>query len=91
MTTQEAIEILNREIRIDTKTGIILPRVTKAKKMAIQSLEAWKKVKDKIETEIPCYSETVPFHQGIRMGLNIASQIIDKHLKEVENDNTGSN
>ena len=53
--------------------------------MAIRSLEAWGKVKEEIETEIKAYDEIVTFHRGVRIGLKIAEEFIDKHLKEVEN------
>ena len=54
-------------------------------KIAIRSLEAWGKVKEEIETEIKAYDEIVTFHRGVRIGLKIAEEFIDKHLKEVEN------
>ena len=44
------------------------------------------KIKEELETEIPCYDEVVPFHRGIRKGLEFAIKHIDKHLEEVENE-----
>ena len=38
-------------------------------------------IKAEIENEIECYDDKVDFHRGVRVGLNIVVQIIDKHTK----------
>jgi len=65
-------------------TNELLAEVSLLRNKVKKYEEAWKNVKEDIKTEIPCYDEIVPFHRGVRIGLNIANQFIDKHLKEVE-------
>lgn len=100
MTTQEAKNEIQDEFNMFLEgTGYLnrhdaledemtrneeLKRVVEANRMAIRSLEAWEKVKEELVAEIPCYDEVVPFHRGIRKGLEFAINHIDKHLKEVE-------
>ena len=86
MTVEEAIDILT-DIRDDvfapmeTEEMIVVDELErKALSMAIRSLEAWEKVKEEIKQE-------QEFAWGLyNDGLQDALNIIDKHLKEVEND-----
>ena len=41
-------------------------------------------IRAEIENEIECYDDKVDFHRGVRVGLNIAVQIIDKYKAESE-------
>jgi len=53
--------------------------------MAIQSLKAWEKVKEEIDNNITVISTNDTYEDGVKVGLIRALDIIDKHLKEVEN------
>lgn len=88
MTIEEAKYILKENMDGWIKSPLVNvdERLIKANNMAIKSLEACEKVKEEIETEIKAYDETVTFHRGIRIGLKIAEEFIDKYLSEVEHD-----
>ena len=78
MTTQEAIEQL-KLTRAANECNDADKYILDVFDMAIRSLEAWEKVKEKIEHEQPiCYWN--------KHGLDRALKIIDKHLQEVENE-----
>lgn len=85
MTKEEAIDILQEDIAINKHLIDTLPSTAAetfkndilAYNMAIKSLEAWEKVKNDI-CEIDWYGDDV-FWDGV----NLVSDIIDKHLSEV--------
>ena len=52
--------------------------------LAIKSLEAWDKVIEIIHTNREHTKGTSEFGQGKIYGLDIAEEIIDRHLREVE-------
>lgn len=52
----------------------------KALNMAIASLEVWEKVKAEIDEQ---YDRVHPYNISCAEGLEMALEIIDKHLKEV--------
>ena len=79
MTIEEAIDYLTAL----WESGGITVNEAMALGIAIKSLETCEKIKEEIETEIKAYDETVTFHRGIRIGLKIAEEFIDKHLLEV--------
>lgn len=54
----------------------------KAFDMAIAILEAWEKVKAEIDEQ---YDRVHPYNISCAEGLEMALDIIDKHLKEVQN------
>ncbi len=79
MTRDEAIEVLQN-------TSFFAPSmvdVDSAIEMAIRSLEAWDEVKHE------CWDEGHNFtgeYQGVWVRFKDIERIIDKHLKEVEDD-----
>lgn len=81
LTVDEAIRILEEIKTIDDGLGQYIKDFDKAMNMAIRSLEAWEKVIDDIRE-----SDGIIDSEGIRYGYDIALLIIDKHLKEVTDD-----
>ena len=64
-------------IRNNTQKG----RYRNAVKMAIASLEAWGKIKAEIDGQ---YDRVHPYNTSCAEGLEMALDIIDKHLAELE-------
>lgn len=100
MTTQEAIEYFkknNERIRStaidENRTSKFMKETIDANSMAIRSLEAWEKVKEEIENGDYRYTlakegygfGNVVWHENL-ISTNKVTEIIDKHLQEVEND-----
>jgi len=56
-----------------------------ALEMAIKSLEAWEKVKAEIK-DLDLGFVDEEYRAGVSYGIMKTTQIINKHLKEVEND-----
>ena len=54
--------------------------------IAIRSLEAWEKVKAQLESKRTAFTFENTYEEGKNVGLVIALDLIDKHLKEVEDD-----
>ena len=57
--------------------------------LAIRSLECWEKVKEEIQEKINDLDERTIYTEmenGKWYGLTLAKTILDKHLKEVENE-----
>lgn len=76
MTTEEATKLLKMSEQAIWLKGLEKER-KEAEEMAIKSLEAWEKVKNDIY-EIDWYGDDA-FWDGV----NLVSDIIDKHLSEV--------
>ena len=76
MTNEEASIIIGN-IPINGDECYSIPEYQQAKARAIQSLEAWEKVKNDI-CEIDWYGDDA-FWDGV----NLVSDIIDEHLSEV--------
>lgn len=60
--------------------AVCMRRTFEANKMAIASFEAWGKVKQEIDEQ---YDRVHPYNISCAEGLEMALEIIDKHLKEV--------
>ena len=79
MTREEAIKYLS-EFKNASWDG--MPEETLD--IAIKSLEAWDKVIEIIHTNREHTKGTSEFGQGKIYGLDMAEEIIDRHLREVE-------
>ena len=93
MTIQEALELLKDDELADGEEDA--DKFNEAYNMAIRSLEAWEKVKDEIENGDYRYTlakegygfGNVVWHENL-ISTNKVTEIIDKHLQEVEKNDT---
>lgn len=86
MTIEEAIEYnknLRMYMKISDKTQPckFLKENHIALDMAIKNLEAWGKVRE----EIKYHADNIKYTDAYRDGFEVSLNIIDEHLKEVEN------
>lgn len=61
-----------------------LTKESEARQMAIRSLEAWEKVIEEIEQLRAKFKESGGVYEHSAYGLDYATEIINKHLSEVE-------
>ena len=86
MTREQAINVIKNDMKLDpfilTSYSFALHKkqLYKAQEIAIRNLEMWDKVIDEIQWEIDFRDDD----DGDLWGLSMALNIINKHLKEVE-------
>lgn len=90
MTNEEAIKELQEDIELyiplhgtidDVDRELPDGRLITALEMAIKSLEAWEKVKAEIDQKQYDFMADKDYDEGVRFGLMLAYQIIDKYIE----------
>ena len=81
MTIEEVIEILKEILELDDSIYQFNPVYLKTLKMAIRSLEALPKIREEIAEAREVYVDGTPV---LASKFDLALDIIDRHLKEVQ-------
>lgn len=85
MTGEEAINIISQMIK--DEEGFLSDNTVEAHKMAIKALEqepVLDKIRAEIEQEQDDFMDDKDYDEGVRFGLMLAYQIIDKYKAESE-------